>query len=218
MPVTNPTPTPNPTAASATPTETSPSAHASILDEALSKAPAEATGAKDPATPAKPEPPAKYTDFAVPEGVKLEGEVLDKATGLFRDLGLDQAGAQKLVDFHAAQLKEASEGPAKLWQDTQETWIDELRSDPTLGKGIENGTVGASIAKMISALPAPQATAFREAMNFTGAGNNPAIVRGFYEFSKRFAEPGPVQGGGPAVIKGKPSAAQALYPTNPTQG
>ena len=218
MPVTNPTPTPNPPAASATPTETSPSAHASILDEALSKAPAEATGAKDPATPAKPEPPAKYTDFAVPEGVKLEGEVLDKATGLFRDLGLDQAGAQKLVDFHAAQLKEASEGPAKLWQDTQETWIDELRSDPTLGKGIENGTVGASIAKMISALPAPQATAFREAMNFTGAGNNPAIVRGFYEFSKRFAEPGPVQGGGPAVIKGKPSAAQALYPTNPTQG
>lgn len=197
----------------ALPGTTPPSAPASVLDEALSKAPAEAPGAKDPAAPAKPEPPAKYSDFTVPEGVKLEGETLDKATGLFRDLGLDQAGAQKLVDFHAAALREASEGPAKLWQDTQETWIDELRSDPTLGKGIENGTVGASIAKMISALPAPQATAFREAMNFTGAGNNPAIVRGFYELSKRFAEPGHVQGNAPAQIKSKPSAAQALYPT-----
>lgn len=205
--------TPEATPASPTTSAPAPSAPASVLDEALSKAPAEAPGTDKTAPATKSEPPAKYSDFTVPEGVKLEGETLDKATGLFRDLGLDQAGAQKLVDFHTAALREASEGPAKLWQDTQETWIDELRSDPTLGKGIENGTVGASIAKMISALPAPQATAFREAMNFTGAGNNPAIVRGFYELSKRFAEPGHVQGNAPAQIKSKPSAAQALYPT-----
>lgn len=193
-------------------------APASLLDEALSKAPAEAEGAKDPAAPKDSGPPAKYTDFAVPEGFKLEGETLDKATGLFKELGLDQVGAQKLVDFHANALREAAEGPAKLWQDTQETWIDELRSDPVIGKGIENGTVGASIAKMISALPAPAATAFREAMTFTGAGNNPAIVRGFYELSKRFAEPGHVAGNAPATVKAKPTAAQALFPSNPSIG
>lgn len=131
---------------------------------------------------------------------------------MFRELGLDQAGAQRLVDFYSEQVKALAEGPAKLWRDTQDLWIDELRSDPTIGKGIENGTVGASIAKMVNALPAPLAASFREAMNFTGAGNNPAIVRGFYELSKRFAEPGPVQGNAPATAKTKPGAAAALYP------
>jgi hypothetical protein len=130
-----------------------------------------------------------------------------------RESGLNQEQAQKFVDFHANALREASEGPAKLWQDTQDLWMDELRSDPILGKDIDNGRVGSSIARMISALPAPQATAFREAMNFTGAGNNPAIVRGFYELSKRFAEPGHVQGSAPAQTKSRPTAAQALYPT-----
>jgi hypothetical protein len=209
------TPTPETTPASPTTSAPAPSAATSVLDEALAKAPAEAEGAKPDAPATKAEPPAKYADFTVPEGVKLEGEALDKASALMRESGLSQEQAQKFVDFHAAALKAAAEGPAAMWKDTQDTWIDELRSDPTLGKGIENGTVGASIAKMISALPAPQATAFREAMNFTGAGNNPAIVRGFYELSKRFAEPGHVQGNAPAQVKTKPAPAQALYPDNP---
>lgn len=188
----------------------------SILDEALGKAKPEAEGAakpEDKPEAAKPGAPEKYADFKLPEGAELKGEKLDKAVATFRELGLDQAGAQRLVDYHLAEMTEARDAPAKLWQDTQDVWIDELRSDPTIGRGIENGTVGASIAKMISSLPAPAATAFREAMNFTGAGNNPAIVRGFYELSKRFAEPGHVQGAAPAQSKARPTAANALYPT-----
>jgi hypothetical protein len=215
QPTVTPPVTPPPTTP---PTPKTPDAPASILDEALGKAtPADDAkppeGAKPPGDKPAAGPPEKYADFTVPEGIELKGEILDKATGLFKELGLGQEQAQKLVDFHAAQLKSAVEGPAKLWQDTQEVWMDELRSDPVIGKGIDNGTVGASIAKMISALPAPQATAFREAMNLTGAGNNPAIVRGFYELSKKFAEPGHVQGNGPVQMKGnRPTVAEALYP------
>lgn len=178
------------------------------------KPPAPAPGAEP--KPADPKPaagaPEKYEDFKVPEGVELKGEVLDKATALFKEAGLPQAVAQKFLDFHAEQLKAMAEGPGKLWQETQAVWIDELRSDPTIGKGVENGTVGASIAKMVNQLPGPLATSFREAMNFTGAGNHPAIVRGIYELSKKFAEPGHVQGNAPAQLKTKPSPAAALFP------
>jgi len=224
---TTPTPTPNPSPAP-TPTSVSPTTEvakdgpASFLDEALTKAKPDADGTKPAEGAAKTDdkpaagPPEKYADFKLPDGVKLEGEILGKATGLFKELGLGQDQAQKLVDFHAAALKEVGETSMKLWKDTQDVWMDELRSDPILGKGVNDGTVGASIAKMISAMPAPQAVAFREAMNFTGAGNNPAIVRGFYELSKKFSEPGHVHGNGPAIAKATPSAAQALYPNLPS--
>lgn len=192
----------------------------SITDAPPAPAPADGKPAESKAgeapKPADPKPPAgapeKYEDFKVPEGVELKGEVLDKATGLFKELGLSQTQAQSLVDFHANQLKALAEGPGKLWQETQAVWIDELRSDPIIGKAIDNGTVGASIAKMVNQLPGPLASSFREAMNFTGAGNHPAIVRGIYELSKKFAEPGHVQGNAPAQLKAKPSPAAALYP------
>src|SRR6266403_1426137 len=53
-------------------------------------------------TPAEPTPgaPEAYTDFTLPEGVKLEGETLKSAQELFKDLNLPQDGAQRLVDFH----------------------------------------------------------------------------------------------------------------------
>lgn len=168
---------------------------------------------EDKAKPdAKPTAPEAYTDFKLPDGFTLEAPTLEKAKALFKDLGLPQEGAQKLVDFHADQLKAAGEAPFKLWQDTQEAWLDEIRSDPKIGKLVDNGTVGASVSKMISTLPTEQATAFREALNFTGSGNNPAIVRGLFELSKKFAEPGHVQGNAPADQKTRPSIAQAMYP------
>src|SRR5258706_11787563 len=58
----------------------------------------------EPPVEPKPEAPAgapeAYTDFTLPEGVKLEGETLKAATELFRELGLPQANAQRLVDLH----------------------------------------------------------------------------------------------------------------------
>lgn len=208
----------NPTPAPSEPSLTD--GKTSLLDKSIEVGetppadPAPAPAEPKPADASKPEVPSEYAEFKLPEGFTFEGETLTKAKGLFKELGLDQAGAQKLVDFHTAAIKDSAEAPFKLWSDTQEAWIDELRSDPKIGKDIDSGRVGASISKMISALPTGESAAFREAMNFTGAGNNPAIVRGLYELSKRFAEPGHVQGGSPAPVgkQTRPSPAGALYP------
>ena len=52
-------------------------------------------GPKDEAQQGAPE---AYTEFTVPEGYKLEGERLEQTQALFKELGLSQDKAQKLVD------------------------------------------------------------------------------------------------------------------------
>src|SRR5712671_3512851 len=42
--------------------------------------------------------PEKYEDFKLPEGVELAPEAVAEVSTLFKELGLSQANAQKLVD------------------------------------------------------------------------------------------------------------------------
>jgi hypothetical protein len=205
-----------------TPTPETPSltdGKSSVLGEAIAKAPAgsEPKAGDAPADGDKPksaaEPaPTDYGDFTVPEGITLTQESLDTAKGLFKEAGLSKETAQKFMDMHTAAVKAMAEGPANLWKETQETWVEELRSDPVIGKGIDNGQVGGSISKMLSLLPDVESSAMREAFNFTGAGNHPAIVRGLYQLSKLLTEPGHVQGRPAPQAKERPSGAHAIYP------
>src|SRR6266403_5217690 len=74
----------------------------------------------------KPEPtpgaPETYTDFTLPEGVKLEGETLKSAQELFKALNLPQDGAQRLVDFHLGQIRAATEASSKAYEDMRSAW------------------------------------------------------------------------------------------------
>ena len=66
--------------------------------------------ATPPANEPAPEPkpgsaaPESYTDFSVPEGHTLDAAAIESATPLFRELGLSQDQAQKLVDFYSTQV------------------------------------------------------------------------------------------------------------------
>lgn len=50
-----------------------------------------------------------YQEFKAPEGQTLDQAMLDAAVPIFKDLKLDQEQAQKLVDFQAQKVKEATE-------------------------------------------------------------------------------------------------------------
>jgi hypothetical protein len=165
--------------------------------------------------------PEKYEDFKLPEGLKLEPKALEAATAVFKDLNLDQAGAQRLVDFHAEQLKAAIDGPFKTVVDLKSSWETELKS--TYGKDIEpGGKLNVQIGRFIDSMPAKVASEFREAMDLTLAGSNPAFVAAMKWVSEQLAEGAPVKGNGPSPLgqKGpdvKPrSVATAMYPHLPS--
>ena len=191
-----------------TPPETtpaSPDSTKSLLNEDV-KAPDKAEGA-----------PEKYEDFKVPEGYELDADVAKDATALFKELGLPQAAAQKLVDFYSAQSQQASEAPFKAWHETQEAWKTEIKADPEIGGKLD--TVKTTIARAIDGLgDAKLAADFRQAMDYTGAGNNPAFIRAFYRLAAKVTEGSHVSGQ-PQGSRPRPvSAAAALYPNLPHAG
>lgn len=162
---------------------------------------------------AKPEgAPEKYAAFTLPEGYEANEPVLTEATGIFKDLGLSQGQAQKLVDFYSKVSADAADAGVKLWQDTQSAWRDEVKADPVIG-GQKLGPVMATINKAISTIGnAKLISEFREAMNITGAGNNPAFIRAFHSLAQKLVEGGPVSGRPESSQKPPATAGAALYP------
>jgi hypothetical protein len=169
--------------------------------------------------PDAPKAPDTYANFTVPDGYELDPQVMTEASSIFKALNLQQADAQKLVDFYVAKTSESANEPYKLWQDTQEKWVKEVKDDPQLGPRLNE--VKTTISRAIDGLNDPKlARDFREAMDYTGAGNNPAFIRAFYKLAQMVTEGGHVAGGGPSPAGQKapgqqPSAAKAMYPNLP---
>lgn len=187
--------------------------------EAKPEAKPEGTDGKAPKTEGEPKTqaaPEKYADFTVPDGVKLDDKTMESATAVFKELGLSQDAAQKLVDIYIQNGVEAAEAPYKLWADTQNEWVQEIQDNfGSKADGMRN-----DINKGIEAAFTPkQAREFRAALDFTGAGSNPAMFAAFHTLFKPFIESQPVKGNGPAKegqtapkSETRPSVAEAMYP------
>lgn len=176
---------------------------------------AKAEGDKKPE--AKAGAPEKYEDFKLPEGVSVDAELLEGATKLFKESNLSQEAAQRFVDFHAQALTKAGEAPYRLWEQTQEKWLNEVKADKELGSGNDKTPlrpeVSARIAKVLDEFGGAK---LREAFDFTGAGNHPEIIRAFDKMAKVLTE-GPHRAGrGPVAVP--KSAAEAMYPHLPSGG
>lgn len=163
--------------------------------------------------------PEKYEDFKVPEGFEFDKEKLAEATTVFKELNISQEGAQKLMDMYSKASIEAAEAGMNLWKQTQEDWIAEIKADDKLGHKLPE--VRSTVSKMIDQLPKEIGAGFREAMDFTGAGNNPAFIRALYALAQLTTEGTKVAGKGPSPLGqsdgSKPrSGAAALYPNLPS--
>ncbi len=160
--------------------------------------------------------PEKYADFKVPDGFKFDEKALTEATAAFKELGLSQEKAQKLVDTYAKNTQQAIEAPYKQWADLQKEWLGDIHD--RFGSKAE--TVRTDISKAIdSALPPSLARAFRGALDLTGAGTNPDVVEALSIMFKPFVEGPSIKPGGISPEANKapnapqaPSIAEAMYP------
>ena len=169
--------------------------------------------------PAEGGAPEAYATWNVPEGFQLDETVSKEITGIFKGLNLTQEQGQKLVDFYTAKTAESANQPYQVWQETQEQWVKEVKADPQLGPRLNE--VKTTISRAIDGLNDPKlARDFREAMDYTGAGNNPAFIKAFYKLAQMVTEGAHVAGGGPSPQGQRrqgetPSAARAMYPNLP---
>lgn len=203
---------PNPEAAPVIAPEPAPTA--APVESVVTTAPAEIAPAETPAPqPAVPEAPLEaivYEPFALPEGMTVEPEQLEQAHALFAESRLPQKQAQRFIDLALAREKAAAERGVKAFHDLQAKWVAEIKADPEIG-GERLGAAVASASRVLERLAIP---GLREALNTTGAGNHPAIVKAFVRIGRLLAEDRFSPGGDGAGQQHR-SPAEVIYGGQP---
>lgn len=166
--------------------------------------------------------PEKYEPFKAPEGKELSPELVTQAETTFKELNLTQEQGQKLVDFWNAQTATISDKLDEMVAETRNGWRKQIAEDKGLGNGTDNLSDASKKAVNDAITHAGDEkiqSALRQALDLTGAGDHPDIVRAFVAFGKKLGEGTAVKGGGPVAPKTPGSgrtAAQALYPNLPS--
>jgi hypothetical protein len=184
-----------------------PAAPAAPVDPAAPPAPVDPAAPPAPAAPVVPE---KY-EFKAPEGVTLDQAQVDAFTPVAKELGLTNEQAQKLVDLHTAQTTEAAKAfqtsQHEAWQTQVKQWESETRSDKEIGGAKFDENIGLA-AKAIDKFGSRE---LRQALDTSGMGNHPAVVKFFVTVGRQLAEDG--MAGGNAGQGGTPkSLAEKLFP------
>lgn len=165
--------------------------------------------------------PEKYEPFKAPDGVKLDDKLIEAAQPIFKKHNLSQEAAQEFVDLYNTKAQGIAEEATAIYNRTRDDWRAEVLKDPNLShNGEMKPEVKAAMAKAIDGLGQKEAAAFRDALNITGAGDNPAVVAALYAFAQKFNEGTHVTGKNPVAPNGqgnlRPTAAQSMYPNLPS--
>jgi hypothetical protein len=194
--------------------ETPPAAVAGSLLEAAKPAegdPAEKPAGEEPPVAATPFDPEKFTP---PEGVELAEADRKNLGEMAKKHGLTNEAMSDLLTTYADRMKAASEASAKTYQDLNDKWQNEVKADPEIGGDKLPATLQ-TVAKVLDD-PRFAVPGVKEALTYTGAGNNPQIVKLLYKMSAALTEGGHVSGNpaGASPQKVQPGAS-AMYPNLP---
>lgn len=149
--------------------------------------------------------PEKY-EFKAPEGTNLDASVIDAYSEVAKELNLSQEKAQKVIDkvaplIQARQIEQVNQASIK--------WSEEAKADKEFGgdKFAENMSV---TKKAYDQFASP---ALKQMLEETKLGNNPEVIRMFYQVGKAMSEDTFI-GGSPKGAKdqGEVNYAKSLYP------
>lgn len=154
----------------------------------------------------------KY-DLKMPDGVDLDTELADALGSDFKELGLTNAQAQKLVDKYIEVQQGRAQKQGETWAETISGWVDTAKSDKEIGGDKWDGTV-TNARRAVETIGTP---ALKEYLNASGGGNHPELIRFMAKVGAMIREDNPASGG--AEGAGKPAeAAHILFPTDAPKG
>lgn len=151
--------------------------------------------------------PEKYEDFKLPEGFEADTETLAEAQSLFKEMNLSQDAAQKLVDMWTGKQRTAQEANTKAWTDLRTAWVNEAKADKEFGGQNFNASLG--LAK--NALKAFGTPKLNEALEFSGMGDHPELIRFLTKVGKAIGEDS-LKFGHAGQSQPKKDASDVLYP------
>lgn len=151
--------------------------------------------------------PDTYADFAMPEGVTVDSALLEQATPIFKELGLTQEQAQKLVDIQAEQVQAGSQGQVDAFNQMMTDWQTQSKNDSEFGGDKFEENVGIARAA-IDKFGTPE---LKELLESHGVGNHPEMIRFMIRVGKLTTED--VPGGSTAPANAEQDRVSILYPS-----
>lgn len=145
----------------------------------------------------------EYTDFILPEGATVDAAMLEASTALFKEAKLDQATAQKFVDFHAGMVK----AQAEAFEATKETWRKETEADPEIGGAKLKETMFMA-SKVMNQYGSDE---LKAVLDSSGLGNHPTMVKFFAKLGREISEDGAINSQSSAGVLSTEDRIGKLY-------
>ena len=207
-PAASPTASPSLVNAAPAPSTPAPSTPAAPADPAAVLFPGDkpVEAPKEGDKPAAPVVPEKY-EFKAPEGTALDPAAVEAFTPIAKELGLTNDQAQKLVDLQLAQSTQAQQAYTAGIKAMLDGWTEQSRTDKEFGGAKFQENVGVASA----ALDKFGTNALRKALDDSGMGNHPEVVRFLWKVGQTMKEDGMASGatGGGSAPR---NAANILFP------
>lgn len=154
--------------------------------------------------------PEKYEDFKLPEGVKIDPEMMQEFTALAKDLKLNQADAQRATDLGAKLAVKIANKSTEIFQAAKASWIEASNADKEFGGDAIKENLAVA-KKALDVFGTPQ---LREMLDQSGLEAHPEMIRLFWKMGKRISEDNKlVRGNGPTPDT---AASAKLYPDQQT--
>jgi hypothetical protein len=157
--------------------------------------------------------PQDYEDFTLPENMEVNQTVLDEFKAMAKEVNLPQDKAQKFVEVGAKLVQEAVENFSLAqyteYQKKVESWHSQVVNDGELGGTEEKQKEVLSHARNVVSLLGGEN--LMAALDETGAGNHPEIIRAFYRLRDVVGEDGKLIQGNLGGSEPK-TIAKTLYP------
>ena len=152
--------------------------------------------------------PVTMENITLPEGIDIPEDSREEFLGFINDAELSRADlVTKLIGMQAESLTAAAQAPIDAWTTLREGWQTEARALPEIGGDKLEG----SLADIKRGLDAAGATKEAyEALDVTGAGDNPHLIQMMHKLVQPFLEKAPPPGD-PTTIKA--DLATRMYPS-----
>ena len=175
--------------------------------EAKAKVEAEAKAKADFAAKEK----AELDGLKPPDGAKLDAKHVDALKEYAKSLGLNAAQTKQLLERDAKIVADHDARFQAELKEKVESWHDAVMADPEVG----GSNYDRSVADCKRAINRFGSDAFRKAMNETGLGNHPEVVRVFARIGRSMSEDTIIEGAKPTKPRNPDRFAalgEAMYP------
>lgn len=147
-----------------------------------------------------------FAEFEYPEGVVVDETALESALPVFKDLGLNQEQAQKLMDLRSAQIQAEQKAQSEAFSKLTGDWLAEAKGDKEYGGDKFDETLSVSL-KAVETFGTP---ALKQLMDEHGVGNHPELIRFMWKVGQTLKED--VHGGNSGgATGGAKDHAEQLY-------